>query len=467
MSRKHHIASRSRVLIIEDQKEDRDRILDLLYENGEPLYRIAVVSSLYSGLAKLRQRRFDVILLDLSLPDSVGFRTLDLMLRQTSKIPVIVMTGLGDVKLAERAVKRGAYGYLSKKVGLQKNTLRRLLHDAINRKRSVDEQAITCRFLEIANAHHKLYPLLRDVAEEMRQVIECEAIRIRLFNREGRLETIVSQGFGREIMACEKCVQTGGNQCVCLRIAQDAANKLEAFVTDGGSFFAETAEMLDEDCGGRVADDFRHACANLAYQAAAIVPIRRGNKTFGIVQVADSKPYAISAENVKLLERLACRLGEAVRRVQASEALEEKELEVYALLHSAPIMMATVDSELRVVNANQKFIDFSPVEEDEIIGVPICCGMGCRVALANQKQPGTTRECETCPIPEYIRDTIEHNQRLERKEFPLSTVNQMPENEEKLNLWISSAPLAVAHRRLALLYIEEAYQNPYAPADNT
>lgn len=467
MSRKHHTASRSRVLIIEDQEEDRDRILELLYENGQPLYRIAVASSLYSGIAKLRQRRFDVILLDLSLPDSVGFRTLDLMLRQTSKIPIIAMTGLGDVKLAERSVKRGAYGYLSKKLGLRKNTLRRLLLEAINRKRNVDEEAITCRFLEIANAHHKLYPLLRDVAEEMRQAIECEAIRIRLLNREGRLETIVSQGFGREIMACEKCVQIGGNQCVCLRIAQDAANTLDAFVTDGGSFFAETAEMLDEDCGGRIAGDFRHACANRAYQTAAIVPIRRGNKTFGIVQVADSEPYAISAENVKLLERLACRLGEAVRRVQASEALEEKELEVYALLRSAPIMMVTVDSELRVVNANQKFVDFSSVDEDGIINEAFCYGIGCRVALENRQQPGITEKCGACPIPEYIRETIEHNQRLERKDFQLPFVTQKPEKEERLNLWISSAPLAVAHRRLALLYIEEAYQNPYAPDDNT
>ena len=248
MSQTQTTSSRARVLIIEDQAEDCDRIVRLLSENGQSIYSITTATSLYTGLAKLHARRYDAILLDLSLPDSVGFRTLDLALREAPKVPIVAMTGLGDTKLAERAVKRGAYGYLCKKRDMHQNAVRRLVRQAIDRKKQADEKAITFKFLEIANSHHKLYPLLKQVSEVIQEFTECEAVRIRLLDNTGVLETMVSKGFGKEIMSCETCPAIRGAECVCQRVVQGDEKTASDSAVAGGSFFAEAAEGIVDRC---------------------------------------------------------------------------------------------------------------------------------------------------------------------------------------------------------------------------
>ncbi|MFO7820836.1 MAG: response regulator, partial [Lentisphaeria bacterium] len=459
------ICYRSRILIIEDQEEDCRRIIDLLTENGVQTYRISTASCLYSGLTKLKKKHYDAVLLDLSLPDSVGFRTLDFMLRESPEIPIIVMTGLGDLKLAERAMKRGAYGYLSKQRGMLKNTVRRLVREAINKKRKHDEAAITYRFLEIANSHHKLYPLLKQVSEEIQRFTECTAIRIRLLDSDGRLETMVSSGFGKEIMACEQCVDQEDERCLCLHIAEGNAGKLEVNITEGGSFFAEEREMLQKDCGDRFSNEFFHACANMDYEAAAIVPVRKGNKIFGICQIAGDEPYMFSIETIKLLERLGARLGDAVRRVQAEQALDEREAEVFAIFQNAPIMMTAVDAQLKVRSANEQFADFSPFPYEAILNESLCTAMGCNKSYDVEYALPAAEACKKCPLPEYVKGTIEADKHLFRAEFNLNAdslgaaVEDNGRVADPCKLNISTTPLTVSHRKLALLYIEQPYQN--------
>jgi C4-dicarboxylate-specific signal transduction histidine kinase len=86
------------------------------------------------GLEHLANNEADVILLDLTLPDSHGLDTLMKICTRVPEVPVVVLTGIGDEMLAIEAVQKGAQDYLVKGQ-LGSNLLKRSILYAIERKR--------------------------------------------------------------------------------------------------------------------------------------------------------------------------------------------------------------------------------------------------------------------------------------------------------------------------------------------
>jgi len=106
---------RIRVLLVEDNSDDAELIQVLLGKAADADFAITHEDRLGKGLARLKQDRFDVVLLDFSLPDSFGLDTF-LSIHQTApKVPVIVLTSLDDDELAAHAVREGAQDYLVKR----------------------------------------------------------------------------------------------------------------------------------------------------------------------------------------------------------------------------------------------------------------------------------------------------------------------------------------------------------------
>ncbi|MBI4967893.1 MAG: HD domain-containing protein [Rhodospirillales bacterium] len=122
-----------RVLLIEDNPGDARLIREHLTEVAGPDLTLAHVLRLSDGLERLAAETFDVVLLDLSLPDSQGLATLRAMLGQAGDIPVIVLTGLADDATAVAAMKSGAQDYLVKGRG-DGDTVLRAIRYAIERQ---------------------------------------------------------------------------------------------------------------------------------------------------------------------------------------------------------------------------------------------------------------------------------------------------------------------------------------------
>jgi diguanylate cyclase (GGDEF)-like protein/PAS domain S-box-containing protein len=106
---------RIRVLLIEDSPDDARLIQVLLGKATEATFVITHENRLGKGLAQLRQDRFDVVLLDFSLPDSFGLDTFLSVHETAPRVPVIVLTSLDDDELAAHAVREGAQDYLVKR----------------------------------------------------------------------------------------------------------------------------------------------------------------------------------------------------------------------------------------------------------------------------------------------------------------------------------------------------------------
>ncbi|MBN2516093.1 MAG: PAS domain S-box protein [Deltaproteobacteria bacterium] len=124
-----------KVLLIEDNPGDARLIRETLREINTTRYEMEWVDRLAPGLEQLEREVIDVVLLDLSLPDSHGLETLERTLPQSKEVPIVVLTGLDDEELAIYAVRNGAQDYLIKG-DVNGTLLGRSIRYAIERKKT-------------------------------------------------------------------------------------------------------------------------------------------------------------------------------------------------------------------------------------------------------------------------------------------------------------------------------------------
>ncbi len=123
-----------RVLLIEDNPGDVRLVEHYLQQHSNHDFVIEHVDRLQAGLDRLRSNEIDVVLLDMSLPDSDSVTTFARVYRTAPHIPIIVLTGVNDEETASRAVREGAQDFLIKKQ-VDGDLLNRSIRYAIERKR--------------------------------------------------------------------------------------------------------------------------------------------------------------------------------------------------------------------------------------------------------------------------------------------------------------------------------------------
>jgi EAL domain-containing protein (putative c-di-GMP-specific phosphodiesterase class I) len=134
---------KTNILLIEDNPGDARLIEVMLAETGSLLFSLEHAASLYEGIEHLEKSAFDVVLLDIGLPDGNG---LDSIIEITNKVPdtpVVMMTGLDDEETAIAALRMGAQDYLVKG-RIDSRSLLRSIRYAIER-RHVEEDLWSSR----------------------------------------------------------------------------------------------------------------------------------------------------------------------------------------------------------------------------------------------------------------------------------------------------------------------------------
>jgi CheY-like chemotaxis protein len=127
--------SRFRILLIEDNLGDVRFIEEILQELEVRNCQLIAVSRLRDGLTRVESYSPDIILLDLSLPDSIGLDTFYTMFGAHPHLPIIVLTGMKDEDVALQAIRSGAQDYLVKGK-FDEVLLYRAMRYAIERKRN-------------------------------------------------------------------------------------------------------------------------------------------------------------------------------------------------------------------------------------------------------------------------------------------------------------------------------------------
>ncbi len=115
-----------RVLLIEDNPGDARLLQEMLRHSAEAEYQVDVCGTLGDGLKFLELQTVNIILLDLSLPDSLGIETVYRLQEAIKTLPIVVLTGNDDKAVGIQALKAGAQDHL-----LKDNMNTRLIERAI------------------------------------------------------------------------------------------------------------------------------------------------------------------------------------------------------------------------------------------------------------------------------------------------------------------------------------------------
>ncbi len=102
------------VLLVEDNPVQARLIEGLLKRSTTPAFEVVHVDTLARGIQRIEEGGVDVVLLDLILPDSEELETFSRFYAHASETPIVILSGLDDLKLAGRAVEGGAQDYLVK-----------------------------------------------------------------------------------------------------------------------------------------------------------------------------------------------------------------------------------------------------------------------------------------------------------------------------------------------------------------
>jgi len=128
------------ILIIDDEKAIRKTLGEILSFEG---YKIDEAADGEEGLKKYKDRSYDVVLCDIKMPKVDGIEFLQKAIESNSDIPIIMISGHGNIETAVEAVKKGAYDYISKPPDL--NRLLITIRNAMDKSSLVTETKVLKR----------------------------------------------------------------------------------------------------------------------------------------------------------------------------------------------------------------------------------------------------------------------------------------------------------------------------------
>jgi diguanylate cyclase (GGDEF)-like protein len=181
-----------KVLLVEDDQEFSDILKIRLSKEKTPSLEITCLPTLQQALEALAEEPWDLILLDLMLPDSSGLQTFTAVHTQARHTPIVIMSGLDSDSLAIDAVRKGAEDYLVKGE-LNSRLLLRIIHHAIDRHRIKEKLASVTGRLRETNLRLEKMALLDPLTELYNRRGLQQALRreTQLLSREGRNNLMV------------------------------------------------------------------------------------------------------------------------------------------------------------------------------------------------------------------------------------------------------------------------------------
>ncbi len=173
------------LLHIEDNEDDQVILREHLSHTDMEI-QIESACSMATGLESLRRFNPDLVLADLSLPDSSGLETFVRLHDEAPNVPIVLLTGRNDEEFAVRLLSLGAQDYLAKGE-VNRSTLLRTLRYAVERKR------IETALKTALEDQYRDQQQIKRAEERFRVVVEAAPNAMVMVDQEGRIALINSQ----------------------------------------------------------------------------------------------------------------------------------------------------------------------------------------------------------------------------------------------------------------------------------
>jgi two-component system nitrogen regulation response regulator NtrX len=127
----------SRVLVIDDERSVRSSLKEVLeYEK----YEVVLAEEGNEGIDKFQESKFDVVLCDIKMPNMDGIEVLEKIFSLSSDVPVIMISGHGNIDTAVEAIKKGAFDFIEKPLDL--NRLLITIRNAMDKSNLIHETKV-------------------------------------------------------------------------------------------------------------------------------------------------------------------------------------------------------------------------------------------------------------------------------------------------------------------------------------
>lgn len=174
------------LLIIDDEKAIRKTLTEILSFEG---YKIEEAADGEEGLRKFKEKTFDVVLCDIKMPKIDGIEFLQKAVEINPDVPIIIISGHGNIETAVEAVKKGAYDFIQKPPDL--NRLLITIRNAMERNTLVSEtKRLKRKALKVQEMIGESGPI-RQIKETIEKVAPTEA----------RVLITGENGVGKELVA--------------------------------------------------------------------------------------------------------------------------------------------------------------------------------------------------------------------------------------------------------------------------
>ena len=353
------------VLLVEDNPGDVRLIEEILIETEGASFDLMCAERLSKGLDRLASDDVDVVLLDLSLPDSHGLDTFARVYEEAPQIPIVVLSGVDDEALAIQAVREGAQDYLVKGMA-DTDILVRSIRYAVERKRAEEElrkahdeleRRVRERTAELAEANQELQVEIGErkrAEEQLRRRAALDRVRSAGLMMEApeEIQSVLGELYRqlKEIgLAFEDCsVQivdegTGSFEChflgpgrihPTLRVSLSVSVVYEAWRGRQPIYREDLEEedRYDESALIREASDS-------PIRSVVDVPFSRGT-----IAINSTRPAAFSEEDIETLEQFAGVLSEVYARFEDIQRIEESEARYRAIFEQAADAVVLIDA---------------------------------------------------------------------------------------------------------------------------
>jgi signal transduction histidine kinase/DNA-binding response OmpR family regulator len=291
-----------KVLLIEDDPDDALIVQESLTQARGAKVAVEWAQRLSTGLDRLGGEGIDVVLLDLSLPDSSGTETFYQVHAKAPYVPIVVLTGLDDELLGAELVREGGQDYLVKGQ-INSTLLTRSISYAIERKqaeeviwRLAQETAVLAEIGRIISSSLEIDEVYERFSRQVLKLIPCDRISVNLVDPEaGRLTNAFA--FGVDIPGRRQgdASPLGGTY------EEEMVRTRTGLIVQG---------LAREDVAERYPGLVRSLQAGL--QSYLAVPLISRDRVIGVLQLRSAAPNAYSARDLSLLERIGAQIAGAI-----------------------------------------------------------------------------------------------------------------------------------------------------------